>query len=102
VPASAIVEEAQAKTTVEEARVMGPLLAAHGARCFVLVTSPTHMRRALQAFHNAGMDPVPSIAPVRSDNHPPPPLLMPNDESLWLTDTAIYDVAAWIYNRWIH
>ena len=93
----AIVEESQSKTTRDQARLIGPVLRASDVTRFVLVTSPTHMRRSLAVFRAAGFDPVPSVAPIRSDGLPAPPWLLPNDESLMLSDEALYDYAAWAY-----
>jgi uncharacterized SAM-binding protein YcdF (DUF218 family) len=93
----AIVEESASRTTREQALAVGPMLRAHHVERFVLVTSPTHMRRSLAAFRAAGLNPVPSMAPVRSERLPPPPVVLPNGDSLWLSDDALYECAAWIY-----
>ncbi len=93
----AIVEESQSKTTRDQARLIGPLLQSAHVQRFVLVTSPAHMRRSLAVFRAAGFDPVPSVAPIRSDGVPSPPWLLPNDESLMLSDDAVYNYAAWVY-----
>jgi hypothetical protein len=45
-------------------------------------------------FRAAGFDPVPSISPLRSDQLDVPPLLLPNDESLMLSNQALYDYVA--------
>src|SRR5213080_3092478 len=79
---------------------VGPLLRELHAQRFVLVTSPTHMRRALAVFRAAGFDPVPSVAPLRSEHVTPPPLLLPNDESWYLSDMAVYDYLALAYYWW--
>ncbi len=94
---SAIVEESQSNTTRDQARLLGPVLRAADVKRFVLVTSPTHMRRSLAVFRAAGLDPVPSVAPIRSDGWLAPPWLLPNDESLALSDDAMYNYAAWVY-----
>ena len=100
VPPERIVEESASRSTREQAHVIPPLLRAHGARQFVLVTSPAHMRRALAVFRLEGTDPVPSVSLTRSEQIPPPPLLIPNDESLGLSSAAAYDYAAWVYYWW--
>ncbi len=66
----------------------------HHVRQFVVVTSRQHMRRALAVFRAAGFDPVPSVSPLRSDQLDVPPLLLPNDESLMLSNQALYDYVA--------
>lgn len=97
VPAERIVEESTSSTTRDEALLMGPLLAGHAVSRFVLVTSPTHMRRALAAFRAVGLDPVPSISPLSSDNADPQPPFLPNNFSLYTSDQAVYDYAANVY-----
>ena len=97
VPADRILEESASKTTRDQAVILGPLLSAHHVTRFVLVTSPTHMRRALAAFRAEGLDPVPSISPLASDNVDPPWWFLPNNFSLYTSDQAVYDYAANLY-----
>jgi uncharacterized SAM-binding protein YcdF (DUF218 family) len=59
-PSAAIVIEGGSDTTWDNARLLAPLLAAHGARRVALVTSAVHMPRALIAFRRAGIDVVPA------------------------------------------
>ena len=100
VPASAVVEDPCSNTTRDHPRFVGPLLRERHVQRFVLITSPMHMRRALAVFRAGGFDPVASIAPVRSEHVPPPPLLLPNDESWLLSDMAVYDYIALAYYWW--
>jgi uncharacterized SAM-binding protein YcdF (DUF218 family) len=93
----AIVEESVSRNTYEQSRVIGPLLREHRVQRFVLVTSPTHMRRSLAAFRAAGLQPIPSVTPLRSEAAPAPFPLLPNSDSLLLSDEALYDYVAWIY-----
>jgi uncharacterized SAM-binding protein YcdF (DUF218 family) len=97
VPAETIVEESISKTTREQARAVAPMLRARGVNRFILVTSPVHMRRSLDVFRLEGVDPVPSIAVMRSEHLPRPPLLLPDGGSLDLSQEAIYDYAALLY-----
>ena len=94
VPAERVVLDREAKTTHDHPRTLRPLLDQHHVRQFVVVTSRQHMRRALAVFRAAGFDPVPSISPLRSDQLHVPPLLLPNDESLMLSNQALYDYVA--------
>jgi hypothetical protein len=48
-------------------------------------------------FRAAGVNPVPSVAPLRSEMSLPPPPLLPNVESLSLSDDAVYEYAAFVY-----
>jgi uncharacterized SAM-binding protein YcdF (DUF218 family) len=56
VPAGAIVVEAAARTTAENADRCAALLAARGARTAWLVTQPFHAPRARYLFRRAGLD----------------------------------------------
>ena len=95
-----IVEESTSKTTREQALFIAPILRAHGVGRLVLVTSPTHMRRALAAFRSEGLYVVPSVAAVRSTHIDRPLFLWPNAESLSASDDTIYDYAATLYYWW--
>ncbi len=100
VPARTIVLESASRTTRDEARRLGPILEAHHVRRFVLVTSLTHMRRSLAALRAEGLDPIPSAAPVSSDEAPRPRWWLPNEDSQELFDEAVYEQAARIYYWW--
>jgi uncharacterized SAM-binding protein YcdF (DUF218 family) len=97
VPADAIALDLAAKNTFDHPRTVRPLLEARHVSRFVIVTSPTHMRRALAVFRAAGFDPVASVSLMRSDHYDPPPLLVPDNDSLMLSHQAFYDYAAWVY-----
>jgi uncharacterized SAM-binding protein YcdF (DUF218 family) len=97
VPRERIVVETRARTTREQARYVRPLLEREGAHRFLLVTSPTHMRRAVAVFQAQGFDPIPAPAPIDSDQMPPPSWLVPNEEALHRSDLAVYDYAALVY-----
>jgi uncharacterized SAM-binding protein YcdF (DUF218 family) len=60
VPRAAIVEEAAARTTSENAVEMVKLLRTRGIRRILLVTSSLHMRRALASFRAEGLEAIPS------------------------------------------
>jgi uncharacterized SAM-binding protein YcdF (DUF218 family) len=49
--------ESQSGNTHEQAQLLGPILETHSAQDFLLVTSPTHMWRALATFRNQGLEP---------------------------------------------
>jgi uncharacterized SAM-binding protein YcdF (DUF218 family) len=100
IPPLSIIEESQSKNTREQATLVGPILRGRGIQRFVLVTSPMHMRRSLAVFRAAGLDPVASVAPLRSEQLLPPHWLVPNDESWWLSDMAVYDYVALGYYWW--
>ena len=104
VPGDRVLLDREAKTTHDHPRTVGPLLGAHHVRRFVLVTSATHMRRALAVFRKAGFDPIPSVSLARSENLDRLPWLLPNDDSLALSNQAVYDYVAWVdywLRRWV-
>jgi uncharacterized SAM-binding protein YcdF (DUF218 family) len=100
VPPTAIVQESGSKTTRDQGRLVAPMLRAHDATRFVLVTSPSHMRRALAVFRAEGLDPIPSVAPSRSEHLKPPRLLLPSANSLSLSEQAMYEYGATAYYWW--
>lgn len=103
VPVERIVQDPGARTTREHPQTLGSIFERHHVRQFILVTSPAHMRRALSVFHAAGLDPVPSVSPLRSENWPQPAWLVPTQTSLDQSDQAVYEYAAWVYyiaNGW--
>lgn len=98
VPAERIVVETASNSTREQALEVAPLLQARGIERFVLVTSPTHMRRALGAFRAVGLDPQPSPAPQRSEAGGGPVFLLgPNAGSLEASMRALREALALAY-----
>ena len=55
--------EPKSRNSREHALFLPPLLQRHAIDRFVLVTSPTEMRRQLAALESVGLDPIPSVAP---------------------------------------
>jgi uncharacterized SAM-binding protein YcdF (DUF218 family) len=97
VPLDRIVQEPASRSTRDQARLVAAMLTREGERTFVLVTSPAHMRRSVAVFRAYALDPVPSPAPIDSDQMPPPSWLVPNSEALYRSDAAVYEYAALIY-----
>jgi uncharacterized SAM-binding protein YcdF (DUF218 family) len=96
-PADVLVE-AESKNTREEAFVVARMLADRPRKPIVLVTSPTHMARSLAAFRAAGLDPIPSVAPYKSEHSLERLRWLPQDAGLLLFDTFVYDtLASWYY-----
>ena len=62
VPAERVLLESTSLSTYEQAIYSAPLLRKHRIERFVLVTSPTHMGRAMATFEARGLHPVPSIS----------------------------------------
>ena len=97
VPADRVVEESRSTTTAEQARDVRDVLQSRGIRRIVVVTSPAHMKRALALFRVAGFEAIGSMAPMQSDQAPPPPRLLPNEAALAMSDDALYEYAALTY-----
>jgi uncharacterized SAM-binding protein YcdF (DUF218 family) len=57
VPDAAIVVERASRSTLENARLTAPLLAARGAHALWLVTQPFHGRRSARIFRRLGFEP---------------------------------------------
>jgi uncharacterized SAM-binding protein YcdF (DUF218 family) len=96
VAAGDITVEPASKNTVEQAANVAPLLPA-GARV-LLVTEPTHMRRALTLFRARGLDVVPAV----SGWLPGVELgwgarLVPNRYALRLSERVVYEYLALTY-----
>ena len=100
VPADRVIEESSSKTTRDQARLIPAMLRDRGIDRFVLVTSPVHMGRSLALFRAQGIEPIPSVSPMRSEHLPPPSLIIPDGGSLIISDEALYDYMAWIYYWW--
>ena len=63
------------------------------------------MARSLAVFRAAGLDPVPSVAPYKSDHSLDRLRWVPSNLGLWLVDAVVYDTAAdWYYRArgWMH
>ncbi len=94
VPPDRIVIDSEAKTTHDHPRTVGPLLAARHVSQFVIITSPMHMRRSLGVFRAQGYHPVGSASVLQSEQLTSRPLFLPNDDSVLLSNEALYEYAA--------
>ena len=97
VPPARVIAEDESLTTREEAIVIKRMLTARHIDRLVLVTSPLHMRRSIAAFRAAGLDPLPSAARLRGNLDKSFWSLVPDRESLNLSDHALYECAALVY-----
>jgi len=98
IPAEHVMVEAESKNTRQEAAVIARMLSDRARQPIVLVTSPTHMSRALEEFRAAGLDPVPSAAAYKSEHSLERHRWIPSNGGLMLVDTVVYDSAAeWYY-----
>jgi len=62
VPSARIKLESSSTNTRDEAVSVKAMLGENPSEAFVLVTSPTHMRRALASFRAVGLEPIPSVS----------------------------------------
>lgn len=100
VPSSRILVEDRSRTTREQALALKTWLAERQIDRFVLVTSAIHLPRALAAFQAAGLAPIPSAAPLRNEGAGDIWTLVPDRESLLISDGALYEYLAWVYYWW--
>jgi uncharacterized SAM-binding protein YcdF (DUF218 family) len=100
IPANLILTDPDAKTTHDHPRTVGPLLQARHVRQFVIITSPMHMRRSLGVFRAQGYDPVGSVSALQSEQLTSRPFFLPNDDSMMLSDQALYEYAAFVMYWW--
>ena len=97
-PVARIVTEGRPRTTREEAELLEPMLRGHR---FALVTSATHMSRALALFRARGLTPVPAPTGYLSARVPGLRAfdLVPDAASLALTRRAWYEVLSRAWAR---
>jgi len=96
IPEERIWVEAQSPDTHEQAIRVAARLDQEGIESFVLVTSGSHMRRALGAFADQGLTPIPSAAPDGPKTEGLARLL-PSAMALGRSEQAIREVLALAY-----
>ena len=97
VPRDRVLVEAASRTTREQAVAVTRLLGSRGIGRFVLVTSPTHMWRSILVFRAQSADVIASTAPPGSAEMAAKRFFVPNDESLLLSDDAVYGAFSTLY-----
>jgi uncharacterized SAM-binding protein YcdF (DUF218 family) len=97
VPSSNILIEPSSQDTREQALNIKQLFQEEGIDNFVLVTSPTHMRRALAAFRAVGMEPTGSVALQHSATGEQPIPIIPDLRSLSDSKLAMRELIAILY-----
>lgn len=97
VPADRIMLETKSKTTRDEAVIIADMLRTQHVEQAILVTSQTHMRRALGTFRAAGVGAIPAIA-QEFDRHPSlTDLLLPSEQGLWVASMNVHEVLGLAY-----
>lgn len=94
VPLDRILVETESGNTREQAILVGRLLAERQVVDFVLVTSPSHMRRALGAFAEVGLHPVPSASSDAPSGASASAVFLPSEEGLRRSQMALREVLA--------
>ena len=97
IPRDRIVIEARSGNTHQHAIRIEPILRKHGVDRFVLVTSPTHIRRATRTFEARGLHPVPSPGTMRSTETATSGNWWPAAQHLQVSQQAIYDYVGLAY-----
>ena len=97
VPSADILVEATSRTTREEAVRVTPLLRSMGAEHVILVTSSTHMRRAMGAFRAAGIAAIPAIAPEVDFRQPLISWIAPSGRGLAMSRQVAHEMAGLAY-----
>jgi uncharacterized SAM-binding protein YcdF (DUF218 family) len=98
IPFDRIMVETASQTTRDEATVIGPILQTQHAEQVVLVTSQTHMRRALGTFRAAGINAIPAVA-QEFDNRQRElsEWLLPSDEGLFVASNNAHELIGFAY-----
>ena len=91
VPTDAILVEVQSRNTHENAIFSAPILAGRGIHRSILVTSASHMPRALAIFKKAGIDVIPFPTDYQSGWNQPELLIqwLPDAEALLKSNRAL-------------
>ena len=101
VPADAVILESRSRNTYENALFTAPILRDKGWHSVLLVTSATHMRRAMATFRKAGLDvtaattDVQGSFPVASG----PLDFLPSADALSATSDMIKEMIGMVYYR---
>jgi len=99
VPSGRILEESLSTSTREEAVLLARMLAELGAGNVVVVTSPSHLRRALLALAAEGITAVGSPSREHNTSRQSLAPLLPGDQALSDSRQAMREVFALLYYR---
>ncbi|HEX4628304.1 MAG TPA: YdcF family protein [Gemmatimonadales bacterium] len=97
VPADRIVVETVSKTTRDEAVIIASMLGERSVEQVILVTSQTHMRRALGAFRAVGIAAIPAIAQEFDRDLPVSRQFLPSDDGLFLAASNAHEMLGCAY-----
>jgi len=99
VPADRIRLESGSFTTRDEAVLVPPMLRAASCGRSVLVTTQSHMRRAIAAFRAEGLTPVPAAASDAVGVESRAKRWTPNDEGFFLSRALLHEIVGLVYYR---
>ena len=91
VPDSMILLESESRVTRDEATSSARILRQHGIASCIVVTSDTHMRRALATFRRAGLNAVPAIAIDPISQQRPIRTWVPTQQALEFSQQLIHE-----------
>ena len=92
VPAALVTREARSRNTRENARFTADILRARGVETVVVVTSATHLRRAVAEFARAGIDAIPAPAELIGKSPLGLDTLLPSSSSIGRTHVALHEI----------
>jgi uncharacterized SAM-binding protein YcdF (DUF218 family) len=99
VPARHLLLDSNSVNTRAHATNLVNLLRERGISRFVLVTSPTHIRRSLASFRAVGADPVPSPCALLLDSTRGLHAFWPSLKALELAEPPMHDYVGLVYYR---
>ncbi len=89
VPAEDLMQLSDPRDTEEESRQIAPIV---GSQRLILVTSASHMPRAMGFFHKRGLRPIPAPTDYMAPEQPwEPDDLLPDASSLYKSQVAFYE-----------
>jgi uncharacterized SAM-binding protein YcdF (DUF218 family) len=92
VPASVVAREDRSRNTRENAKLSAEILRARGVETVVVVTSATHLRRAVADFARAGIHAIPAPAELTGMNPLGFDTLLPSASSIGRTHVALHEL----------
>lgn len=99
VPAPQIVLDSTSPYTRAHAVNLVNIMQEYGITDIILVTSPTHMRRAVAAFRLVGIDPIPSPSASLIDDKQAWEIFLPSAGALLHTQHVMHDYLGLVYYR---
>jgi uncharacterized SAM-binding protein YcdF (DUF218 family) len=91
IPPDRILVEGAALNTVDHARRLKEMPQVGGGQRFVLVTSATHMWRAVRTMEAHGLKPIPAVAASQSERATAPRSWLPNGAAMRLSGAAAHE-----------